>query len=123
MTFDPGQGGGGGKAGRCCPGGREVGVVRGVLSTPPPHVGQTDACENITFARFATRAVKIRNLFTSKEGNPRILCCITCKFSALREDSISEGSPCDRSLVFSSSLNAPSELCVDVYILRLMELR
>ena len=76
------------KGGRCCPeggvvhslpsdldrqmpvGGGEVlsrggegGVVqRGeeVLSTPPlPGLGQTNACENITFARFATRAVII----------------------------------------------------------------
>ena len=26
---------------------------------PPSGVGQTDACENITFARYATRAVKM----------------------------------------------------------------
>ena len=31
-------------------------VKEGVMSTPP-QVGQTDACENITFARFATRVV------------------------------------------------------------------
>ena len=27
------------------------------LVSPPPWIGQTDACENITFTRFATRAV------------------------------------------------------------------
>ena len=27
------------------------------LPAPPPGVGQTDTCENITFARFATWAV------------------------------------------------------------------
>ena len=43
MTFDPGQGGGGWPL---------------VLSTSPSLVGQTDACENITFGRFDTRAVK-----------------------------------------------------------------
>ena len=36
----------------CCPGGREV-----LATAPPPGVGQTNACENITFACFATRAV------------------------------------------------------------------
>ena len=30
-----------------------------VTPPPPPRVGQTNACENITFARFATRVVKI----------------------------------------------------------------
>ena len=29
----------------------------------PPRVGQTNACKNITFARFATRAVKIVRFF------------------------------------------------------------
>ena len=27
--------------------------------SPPPRVGQTDACENLTFARYATRALNI----------------------------------------------------------------
>ena len=52
-------------------GGRGAGVVtmsRGgggvvtwcmVTQLPPTGVGQTDACENITFARYATWAVKI----------------------------------------------------------------
>ena len=41
------------------PGGREV-LWPGPWSptSPPPRVGQTNACENITFARFATWAVK-----------------------------------------------------------------
>ena len=57
----PGLGGG-----RCCPGGREGGVVQRVevlwplvLPTPPPGVEVTHACENITFARFATQTVII----------------------------------------------------------------
>ena len=79
----PGGGEGGREGGRCCdqvpcsgPGGGEGGVVtrshvqvrgggRVVLwqgpwftpPSPPPGLGQTNACENITFARFATRAV------------------------------------------------------------------
>ena len=67
MTFDPGRGGGdrafvqGGE--RCCPGGGVVtfdpGRGGGVVTPPPPLVGQTDACENRTFARFATRVVII----------------------------------------------------------------
>ena len=55
----PGQGGG-----RCCDlarGGRPL-----VLPTPSPGVEVTHACENITFARFATRAVKITK-FNSNE--------------------------------------------------------
>ena len=44
----PGPGGGGG---RCCD------MVHGQPPPPPPGLGQTDACENITFARFAKRAV------------------------------------------------------------------
>ena len=63
--------------GRCCPGGEvlsrggccpEGGVVqRGeVLSTPlPQNYRMTDTCKNITFARFATRAVKT-NAFMQK---------------------------------------------------------
>ena len=42
-----------------CPGPGGGGVVTWSMVThlPPPRVGQTDACENITFARYATRAV------------------------------------------------------------------
>ena len=39
--------------GRCCP--EAFGVA--TLPSPPPGLGQTDACENITFTRFAKRAV------------------------------------------------------------------
>ena len=50
--------------GRCChlvPGeGREGGVVTWLpTSSPLPRVEVTHTCENITFTRFATRAVKI----------------------------------------------------------------
>ena len=38
-------------------GGRSCDLVSGRPPPPPPPVGQTNACENITFARFATRAV------------------------------------------------------------------
>ena len=34
-------------------------VPGGGCPPPPPRVGQTDACENITFARSAKRAVKM----------------------------------------------------------------
>ena len=55
--------GGGGR----CPdlissGGGMVGVVTWSMVIhlpPPPRVEVTHACENITFARYATRAVKI----------------------------------------------------------------
>ena len=48
------RGGGGGVVTWSHPGGGMV------LSTPPPpkYYRMTDACKNITFARFATRAVK-----------------------------------------------------------------
>ena len=36
------------------------------LVSPPPWLGQTDACENITFARFATRAVIISVFLINK---------------------------------------------------------
>ena len=38
---------------------------------PPPAVGQTDACENITFAHFATQVVIILHKFSSitKDGS------------------------------------------------------
>ena len=73
VTFDPGQGGG-----RCCDAGQGGSVVTlargggGVVTfdpveggadlwcCPPPLVGQTDACENTTFARFAARVVIIK---------------------------------------------------------------
>ena len=53
-------GGEGGREGRggCCPGGGGAVTWSLVAHLPPPRVGQTDACEIITFARFATRAVK-----------------------------------------------------------------
>ena len=47
---------------RCCHlvlGGREGGVVTWLPTSPAPGVEVTHACENITFARFATRAVII----------------------------------------------------------------
>ena len=52
------------------------------LLPPPPGVGQTDACENITFARFATRAVMIKktpvSIVTGLLMNPRILLYFSC---------------------------------------------
>ena len=59
-----GPGPGGREGGRCCdlvPGGGEGGRCCDLWCCPPPspRVRQTDACENITFARFATRAVTI----------------------------------------------------------------
>ena len=38
------------------------GLTIGVAHLPPPGVEVTHACENITFARFATRAVMMRSL-------------------------------------------------------------
>ena len=43
---------------RCCPGKRCCALLP--PPPPPPTVGQTNACENITFARFAMQAVKTR---------------------------------------------------------------
>ena len=55
------QGGGGCDQVPCpCLGGGGVVQRHLVLQhLPPPGLGQTDACENITFARFAKRAVNI----------------------------------------------------------------
>ena len=48
------------EGGRCCPDLVQEGGRREVLSTPPwPSDLSHDACENITFAPFATRAVII----------------------------------------------------------------
>ena len=60
MTFDPGQG----EGGRCYdlwpwPGGGGGWSLVLSISPPPKYYRMTDACENITFARFATRVVII----------------------------------------------------------------
>ena len=46
-----------GGGGRCCP---EICVVALLPPPPPKYYRMTDACKNINFARFATRAVNIR---------------------------------------------------------------
>ena len=46
--------------GRCCdhvPGGEGGVVTRSLVHSSPPGDRMTNICENITFARFATRAV------------------------------------------------------------------
>ena len=50
---------GGGVVTRSQGGGGGV-VTRSMVAhlPPPPRVGQTDACEHITFARFTTQAIK-----------------------------------------------------------------
>ena len=65
----PGGCPGGGGLWGCWPGLTEGGadhvtyLMMHLMSPPPPEVGQTDASENITFARFPTRAV-IRDTVT-----------------------------------------------------------
>ena len=61
MTFDPGQGEGG--VVTFDPGRGEVVNIWCCPSPPPPPPGVevTHACEIITFARFATRAVITQN--------------------------------------------------------------
>ena len=51
------QVGGGGVVTKSQVGGRWLTI--GVARLPPKYYTMTDACKNITFARFATRAVKI----------------------------------------------------------------
>ena len=57
------------EGGRCCD---QVPSGGGEVLWPdhlPPSDGQTNACENITFTRFAMRAVKMGNIWEYKVGN------------------------------------------------------
>ena len=59
----------------------------GFTSSPPPNVRMTDACENITFTRCATRAVIVKDLqwwihdFSERGANLLfgIICARKCK--------------------------------------------
>ena len=73
MTWSQGEGGPGGREVLCPgPGGGGGSIVTWSPTNPPPpppEVGQTNACENITFARFATRAVKTTKFFVGNFRN------------------------------------------------------